>query len=320
MRRFQPGAEPLDIRCLPAAGVAASLAGGILRIEGTDLADSIQVAYRAMPSNPRFGGAGAAIGFVTIDGSFRSPLVRFSGIIVNAHGGDDTIVINQLGPAGVPIGIDGGAGNDTIRGGPAGEVLVGGDGDDTIWGGGGPDTIIGGPGRNTINGVTDPLPPPPAQVIDPPVVVPPPVDPPPVDPPITPGADLNAFAADIVVYANAERAKVGLAPLRVNSSLNRMAQIHAEAMARFDRMEHTLPAAEFPTLRDRATHVGYRFAQLGENIAFNFREASSLTFAWMSSPGHRDNILNPGFTEIGVGLARNSKGELFIAQVLGRPA
>ena len=58
---------------------------------------------------------------------------------------------------------------------------------------------------------------------------------------------------------------------------------------------------------------------LGENIAFNFRDAGSLTVAWMSSPGHHDNMMNPSFTEIGVGVARNSRGELYIAQVLGQP-
>jgi uncharacterized protein YkwD len=71
---------------------------------------------------------------------------------------------------------------------------------------------------------------------------------------------------------------------------------------------------------DRAEYVHYNYQLLGENIAYNQADAASVVASWMNSPPHRENLLNPLFTDIGVGLAWNSRGEPYYTLMLGEPA
>jgi uncharacterized protein YkwD len=64
--------------------------------------------------------------------------------------------------------------------------------------------------------------------------------------------------------------------------------------------------------------VGYTYATIGENIAYNYPGAPEVVTGWMNSAGHKANILNPGFTEIGIAIAANSEGELYYCQVFGK--
>ena len=73
-------------------------------------------------------------------------------------------------------------------------------------------------------------------------------------------------------------------------------------------------------LTDRAQYVGYNYSYLGENIAFNYPDDNSVMIAWMNSPGHRANILNPNFTQMGVGITYDSGGEPYYTQEFGSPA
>ena len=75
-----------------------------------------------------------------------------------------------------------------------------------------------------------------------------------------------------------------------------------------------------PTLQSRANAVGYNYAWLGENIAFNYPDAPSVVNAWMNSPEHRANILNPNYTDIGVSFAWNSLGQAYATEDFGSPA
>jgi uncharacterized protein YkwD len=110
---------------------------------------------------------------------------------------------------------------------------------------------------------------------------------------------------------NAERARHGLRPLRLHPRLARAARGHSEDMARRDYFDHTSPTgADFV---DRVRRVGYlRGAQrweVAENIAWGTGSLSSpraITRAWMDSPGHRANVLNGSFREIGIGVATGS--------------
>lgn len=141
--------------------------------------------------------------------------------------------------------------------------------------------------------------------------------------PITaaPSAGVESAAEQAVVDAvNLARKQNGLAPLTVNAKLVQAAQIHAQDMARLDSMQHDLPGASLPTLLDRARYVGYSYSTLGENIAYNYRDTASVMSGWLNSPGHRANILSPGYTQIGVGVAYNGRGEPYYCQVFGRPA
>jgi uncharacterized protein YkwD len=111
---------------------------------------------------------------------------------------------------------------------------------------------------------------------------------------------------------NAERARHGLRPLRLHARLARAARGHSEDMARRDYFDHTSPTgADFV---DRVRRAGYlRGAgrwRVAENIAWGTGSLSSpraITRAWMHSPGHRANILDGSYREIGIGVATGAR-------------
>jgi len=96
-----------------------------------------------------------------------------------------------------------------------------------------------------------------------------------------------------------------------------MAKIQAENMAHFQKMAHTLPDAQLPTLGDRARYVGYSYGRLAENVALGYPNAETVVEGWMNSSGHRRNILDAGVVETGIGIARSSAGGLYYCQVFG---
>jgi uncharacterized protein YkwD len=107
---------------------------------------------------------------------------------------------------------------------------------------------------------------------------------------------------------NAERARYGLAPLRLNKKLSRAARRHARDMVRRDYFSHdTLGGGTFV---DRIRRTGYfrgaRTWSVGENLAWGSHKRSApraITGMWMNSAGHRANILSTSFREVGIGLA-----------------
>jgi uncharacterized protein YkwD len=124
----------------------------------------------------------------------------------------------------------------------------------------------------------------------------------------------------IVDQVNQQRQQAGLAPLQVSAQLVEEAHIQSVDMATLGQMAHTLSGAALPTLESRAQYVGYNYAYLGENIAFNYPDDNSVMTAWMNSPDHRANILDPNYTQIGVGVAYDSQGEPYYTQEFGQPA
>jgi len=163
-----------------------------------------------------------------------------------------------------------------------------------------------------------PAPPPvaPAPTGRPPIVIPPVI----VVPPPKPTVDLDATSRAIVDLVNQNRQQQGLAPLTVNARLTEAATIQSEQMVTYRKMEHTIAEAPFPGLVDRINHVGYRYSSAGENIAYGYSDADSVMNGWMNSSGHRANILNSAFTEVGVAVAYNSMGVAYYTQVFGRPS
>jgi uncharacterized protein YkwD len=123
---------------------------------------------------------------------------------------------------------------------------------------------------------------------------------------------------ELLALTNQERKKKQLPPLRPNSRLLQVARAHAANMARQSKIEHTLDGRTPP---DRLRAVDYRFATGGENIAKGEATVAlpAILKAWMQSQRHRENILLAEFTEIGLGLARDSAGQIYYAQVFARP-
>jgi uncharacterized protein YkwD len=116
---------------------------------------------------------------------------------------------------------------------------------------------------------------------------------------------------------NVERLKNRLDTLVWNPALDKAATIQAVEMAAERKMAHDLPGAAHPTLNDRIQFVGYRYRRIAENIAYGYPNAAYTVAAWMTSPGHRANILDRAVVETGVGVARSRTGELYYCQVFG---
>ncbi len=115
---------------------------------------------------------------------------------------------------------------------------------------------------------------------------------------------------------NAERKKAELKPLAANPQLMAVARAHAANMAKQDKLEHTLDGKE-PA--ERVKDAGYKYSATGENIAWNAITPKEVMKGWMDSPPHKENILRPEYTEIGVAVAKNNKGERYWVQVFGTP-
>lgn len=104
----------------------------------------------------------------------------------------------------------------------------------------------------------------------------------------------------ILYYTNLERQKNGgLTPLTRNYKLDQSAQTKLADMFEKQYFEHISPSGRGPG--DLAKSVGYDFVLIGENLALGgFENDEAVVQAWMNSPGHRANILNSHYTEIGI--------------------
>ncbi|MBE9108354.1 CAP domain-containing protein [Nodosilinea sp. LEGE 07298] len=125
-----------------------------------------------------------------------------------------------------------------------------------------------------------------------------------------------AIDQDLLRLVNTERQRVNAPPLTINDKLTAAAQRHAQDMATSQRMSHD--GSDGSTMRSRIDATQYNWSNIGENVAMGQPTAAEVMSAWMNSPGHRRNILNPAFTELGVGYATGS-GRIYWVQVFGRP-
>ena len=117
-------------------------------------------------------------------------------------------------------------------------------------------------------------------------------------------------------HTNAQRRSAGLPPLVPNEKLFQAARAHSANMARHGRLDHNLDGRDM-SWRIRA--AGYALGAAGENIAWNPPDAAEAMRTWMNSAGHRGNILSREYTEIGVAIAVNVRGERYWTQVFARP-
>lgn len=116
--------------------------------------------------------------------------------------------------------------------------------------------------------------------------------------------DVSEDAAEVVRLANVEREAAGCAALSIDDKLMTAAQRHSQDQADNKKMTHT--GSNGSSLGDRVKAVGYQFGTAGENVAWNQQSPAAVMKAWMNSPGHKANILNCSFTEIGVGIASSN--------------
>ncbi|MFI1398073.1 CAP domain-containing protein [Streptomyces sp. NPDC020681] len=114
------------------------------------------------------------------------------------------------------------------------------------------------------------------------------------------GGSSNGAEAQVLALVNKERAAAGCSPVTSNAKLVRAADDYSDVMADSGVMSHTGPDGS--TMTSRVEAAGYAWSTLGENIAQGQSDAAAVMDAWMNSPGHRANILNCSFKEIGVGV------------------
>ncbi len=121
---------------------------------------------------------------------------------------------------------------------------------------------------------------------------------------------LPGFPEQVVDLVNQERQNAGCPPVTMDDRLRAAAQGHSEDMALNDFFSHIGSDGSLPW--DRITAQGYDFSTAGENIAAGYTSPQEVMNAWMNSPGHRANILDCDFTDIGVGYyyLRNDTGEV----------
>ncbi len=113
---------------------------------------------------------------------------------------------------------------------------------------------------------------------------------------------LNIFFADITKsslenFVNQTRQSLGLQPLSGNEKLNQAAQLKAEHMVQEQYFNHTSPSGVTPWFWFLKTGYSYKYA--GENLAVGFFESEEVFNAWLNSPSHKANIVNPKYTEVG---------------------
>jgi uncharacterized protein YkwD len=106
-------------------------------------------------------------------------------------------------------------------------------------------------------------------------------------------------AQQVVDLVNQQRIGYGCQPLNISSRLNAAAQAHSQDMALNDFMSHT--GSDGASLGQRLTRAGYSWRMAAENIAAGQPTPESVVASWMSSAGHRANILNCSLRDIGVG-------------------
>jgi uncharacterized protein YkwD len=121
----------------------------------------------------------------------------------------------------------------------------------------------------------------------------------------------------IRLCANSRRRGAGLRPLNYGSGLSDAARRHAHSMARAGFFDHVDPSGRGPADRVAALVGGAAFSMIGENIAAGQPGARSTCRSWMQSEGHRANILNPAFTNIGGGFAMGGPYSRYYVMVLG---
>ena len=121
------------------------------------------------------------------------------------------------------------------------------------------------------------------------------------------------WAKEVVSLINVEREKQHLPPLQNDAKLQQLAIIKAQDMIKRKYFDHESPYYGLPW--DMATLFDYDYTSFGENIARNFNSPQEVVSAWMASEKHRSNILKGNYTNIGIGIKRDSAGKFYWVQL-----
>jgi len=146
--------------------------------------------------------------------------------------------------------------------------------------------------------------------------------------PAPPHLEAAAVAARVLELVNAARAEArkcgtqrfdAAPPVTPSGTLTEVASLHSRDMAEHRSLDHRGSDGSAPA--ERVTRSGYSWRGTGENVAAGQRDADAVVAAWLESPGHCVNIMEPGFTEMGVAfaLAPLADPSIYWTQVFAAP-
>lgn len=144
----------------------------------------------------------------------------------------------------------------------------------------------------------------------------PPSSPPPSPTPPSPAPAPETVVAELLEAHNKIRLSNGVPALRLSDRLTQVAQAHSSDQASRQKMSHTGSDGSSPF--QRIAKAGYRYMSAGENVAMGYKDVPSVMKGWMSSPGHRENILRR-YSEVGFGRAADSRGRFYWTAVFAIP-
>lgn len=120
---------------------------------------------------------------------------------------------------------------------------------------------------------------------------------------------VSSFVQKVLDLTNQERTKRGLRPLALQTELANSASWHAKDLSKRDTLSHSDHLGR--SAAERAEAFGYgSWTRIGENVAAGQQSPEQVLQSWLASPLHRQNILDPQFTDVGIGYAENLEGSL----------
>jgi uncharacterized YkwD family protein/spore coat assembly protein SafA len=129
--------------------------------------------------------------------------------------------------------------------------------------------------------------------------------------------DIKNAENQVITLVNIQRTNMGLPKLSTNWQLSRIPRYKSQDMINKNYFSHISPTYGSPF--NMMENFGLKFSSAGENIAMGQQTPAAVVNSWMNSPGHRANILNPSYTQIGVGLAKNKNGTCYWTQMFIKP-
>lgn len=132
------------------------------------------------------------------------------------------------------------------------------------------------------------------------------------------GYAIDIRVQELVNITNQKRVALGLEPLVLNTQLSQAAAKKAEDMFTNGYWAHTSPKGKTPW--DFIVASGYTYTMAGENLAKNFSTSPAVVDAWMASPTHKDNIVKPGYRDVGFAVVNgilNGEETTLVVQMFG---
>lgn len=127
---------------------------------------------------------------------------------------------------------------------------------------------------------------------------------------------LSKDEQEVFNLINQQRANNGLASLKIDDEVQRVAKIKAQDMVANNYFSHTSPTYGSPFDMLKSFKISYKSA--GENIAGNSSNQAAVT-AWMNSPGHKANILNSSYNYTGIGVVSSpTYGKVYVQMFIGK--